>query len=127
MAVKWLDAETFQVDLEMIEPPADYTFLNCEPIEFMSKIDKGEIPLQFVSSITLKVNRENNRVDEIDRVSRKATRAERKAYLAAYQKFCQEGRPSARRIFFVMPIGMGIVEGQIVFNKDFIKKGENNA
>jgi hypothetical protein len=127
MAVKWLDERTFQIDLEMIEPPDDCTYLICEPIEFMAKIDKGEIPLQFVSQVTLRLNRETNQITEIDRVGREATRTERKAYLAAYQQFSREGDPSARRIFFVMPPGMGIVEGQIVFIKDFIQKGENNA
>lgn len=125
MPVNWLDEQTFQVELELIEPPPEYGLAECGPIEFIHGIEEGLIPLIFTSRFTMKVEKVG--FVEIDREHRNATRAERKAYLEQYRKYCRGGNAHSRRIFFVLPECMDIRDGVVVFKHKYFKKGEKHA
>lgn len=128
--VKRVDSNTFQIELELIEPPGDYALVEaCGPVAFIAGIEKGTIPLIFTFQLTMRKTKTG--YVEVGRGSRWVTWAERKAYLSAYRAFCQQNNPHLRKIFFVLPECVELKEGAVVIKEGYFeqinKQGDNHG
>lgn len=123
-----LSQNVYALDVAIVEPSVEYVlYTDCEPLEFISLIESGTITLIFTYKLIIEIVHDPLSIKERDRKMRPASDTERLRYLENYRRFCREGKPNLRRLFFEHNDYLEINAGFVQPTEKFLSLIQNEA